>query len=483
MEDSERAADTGGPRTALLVDDDSRTIAAMSELATQRKLDLRVANTIAEARFAIRNQAPHIVLCDIVLGDGNGLELLAEIDTTKTDLVVLAGATEIDSVLTAMRKGALNYLPKPVDVVRLGKMLDEVEMVRGVTGVLSESMGAAKRAGKFGALVGRSPEMMRVYHQILRVASTDATVMVQGETGTGKELVAEAIVKNSRRRDEPFLTLNCGGVSSSLIESELFGHERGAFTGADRRHLGIFERAANGTLLLDEITEMPLDLQVRLLRVLENRHFTRVGGERSIATQVRVIAATNRLPEVAIREGKLREDLFYRLGTFPIHLPPLRDRPGDAILIAEKFVEFHNASSTTRKHLNSEAKDWIARQHWTGNVRELRNVIERGFIMADSVIDVAALENEIDGPVAKGPRRPARTPGEEIVPPRTPAGSRSDPIVVRVGSSIAEVEKQLILATLRHFANDKGKAALALGISVKTLYSRLAVYRESASSD
>jgi len=397
--------------------------------------------------------------------------------------VVLAGATEIESVLTAMRKGALSYLPKPVDVDRLGKLLDEVELVRGAKGALSESMGAAKRAGKFGALIGSSPEMMRVYHQILRVAATDATVLVQGETGTGKELVAEAIVKNSRRRDEPFLKLNCGGVSPSLIESELFGHERGAFTGADRRHLGIFERACNGTLLLDEITEMPIDLQVRLLRVLENRQFTRVGGERLIATQVRVIAATNRLPEVAIREGKLREDLFYRLGTFPIHLPPLRDRPGDAILIAEQFVELHNLSSRTPKHLNSEAKAWIARQHWTGNVRELRNVIERGFIMADSEIDVAALENESESTITKGPHRPARQNEGISVNPRTTAGLRTDPIVVRVGSSIAEVEKQLILATLRHFGNDKGKAALALGISVKTLYSRLAVYRETSSSD
>jgi two-component system, NtrC family, response regulator AtoC len=480
---SDRTIESGSdyPRTALLVNDDGMTIAAMSELAAQRKLDLRVATTIGEARFAIRNRAPHIVLCDIVLSDGSGVDLLSEIDTSTTDLVVLAEDSGIDSVLAAMRKGALNYLPKPVDAARLGRMLDDVAALRIAKDRLSESLQEAKRAGTFGALIGRSPEMLRVFNLILRVAPTEATVLIQGETGTGKELVAEAIVHHSPRRNEPYVLLNCGGVSPALIESELFGHERGAFTGAERRHLGIFERARNGTLFLDEITEMRMDLQVRLLRVLESKEFTRVGGEKPIAMNVRVIAATNRPPEEAIRDGKLRADLFYRLGTFPIHIPALRDRPGDAILIAEGFVERHNRVAKTSKSLTTDARNWISRQRWEGNVRELRNVVERGYIMSNATIDVAELEHVRASVDSKSPqsRNEAMSDdrGNRLVYPAAASG----PMQFQVGASIAAMEKQLILATLRHFDDDKQKAAHALGISVKTLYSRLSAYRESAS--
>jgi DNA-binding NtrC family response regulator len=478
----------GSPRTALLVEDDEATTSAMVALATRESFEVEVASTFAEARAAIKQRAPHVVLCDIVLPDGNGLELLSDIDPLKTDLVVITGKASIDTVVTALRRGALDYLTKPVDVARLRQILNDVAVARGGAQDRAASLDEARRTGEFGKLVGRSPEMLRVYHQILRVAPTEATVLLQGETGTGKEMVATAILNLSPRSNEPFIPLNCGAVSTNLIESELFGHERGAFTGADRRHLGVFERAQNGTLFLDEITEMPMDLQVKLLRVLEGREFTRVGGEQVITTNARLIAATNRAPEDAIREGKLREDLFYRLRVFPIQLPPLRARTGDALLLAEDFVRRRNRETGKKKRLSDAAKAWIEKQLWPGNVRDLRNVIESAHIMADELIDVGSFDGEgipheisndadaVDGSISdrvevsadamESQRRDALDDGE---------------ILIRVGSTIADAEKALILATLKRYDGDKSKSARVLGISIKTLYTRLSVYNASPS--
>jgi DNA-binding NtrC family response regulator len=310
--------------------------------------------------------------------------------------------------------------------------------------------------GRFGGMVGASDAMQRAYDLIVRVAPTSSTVLIVGETGTGKELVAETIHQLSRRSAEPFVPINCGAVSPTLIESELFGHERGSFTGADRKRKGIFERAHGGTLFLDEITEMPSELQVRLLRVLETGTLTRVGGDEAITADVRVLAATNRDPGNAVKDGKLREDLHYRLNVFPIEVPPLRERHGDISLLAKHFLERLNNEAGTTKSFTPAALERLEEHHWPGNVRELKNAIERAHIIAADRIDSDSL------------------PLRDLATAATEASGQ-----LPVGSSIADVEQQLILATMERCRGDKKRAAEILGISLKTLYNKLGSYDEA----
>jgi DNA-binding NtrC family response regulator len=295
--------------------------------------------------------------------------------------------------------------------------------------------------------------MQKVYDLIVRVARTDATTLITGETGTGKEVVAQTIHQLSRRHREPFLPVNCGAVASSLIESVLFGHERGSFTGADRQHKGYFERAHRGTLFLDEVTEMPLELQVRLLRVLETSQVVRLGATEPIRVDVRVISATNRGLERAVSDGKLREDLLYRLNVFPIQLPALSDRREDIDLLAAEFLGALNRAEGSSKRFTAGALERLRTYAWPGNVRELKNVIQRAFILAEEMIDVDALPlGGVDKP-------------------------QESTIVLKVGLSVAETERRLILATLESFRGDKHRTADVLKISVKKLYNRLREYR------
>jgi DNA-binding NtrC family response regulator len=306
--------------------------------------------------------------------------------------------------------------------------------------------------GRFGRLYGSSTAMQDVYRKIDKVAPTEATVFVTGESGGGKELVARTIHERSNRSRGPFVAINCGAIPSNLIEAELFGHEKGAFTGASRNHRGCFERAENGTLLLDEITEMSLDMQVRLLRVLETGRFMRVGGDSEMRANVRIIAATNRDPHEALREGKLREDLLYRLAVFPLALPPLRERDGDAELLAEHFLQQLNAEAGTDKQFSRAALVTIRTHQWPGNIRELKNAVHRAFIMADEDVelDLAGL----------------------ACPP-----IEGECLRVPIGTPLAEMERQAIFATLDHCAGNKRRAAEILGVSLKTLYNRLAAYQ------
>jgi DNA-binding NtrC family response regulator len=315
--------------------------------------------------------------------------------------------------------------------------------------------GVAKDA--FGQLVGTSQLMREVYDHISRVAPTSATVLIVGESGTGKELVARTLHDLSRRRHGPYIALNCSALSPMLIESELFGHERGSFTGADRRHHGVFERAMRGTLFLDEVTEMPCELQVKLLRVLETGTFTRTGGETPIAIDVRFLAATNRRPEEAVRQGKLREDLYYRLKVFQLSLRRLRDRAEDVPLLAEHFLRQTSTIEGQAKRFTPEALAMLAAYAWPGNVRELKNAVYSAYILAGAEITVECLPVEI------------------ILPTPPPAPGRNIP--VSIGMTAAEAEQRLILATLSHFTGSKSKTAETLGISLKTLYNRLQEYR------
>ncbi|MEM7482489.1 MAG: sigma-54 dependent transcriptional regulator [Acidobacteriota bacterium] len=308
---------------------------------------------------------------------------------------------------------------------------------------------------RLGLLWGASPPMRGVFEKIVRVAPTRALVLLTGDSGTGKDLAAQTIHRLSRRVDEPFLPLSCGALSPALIESELFGHERGGFPSASRLHKGHFERADTGTLLLDEITEMPFELQSKLLRVLETGTLLRIGGDKPVKVNTRVIATTFQTPKAAVERGDLRQDLLYRLSVFPIHMPPLRERGEDITLLAELFLDRLNESFEGDRRLTPEALAILQGHEWPGNVRELENVIHRAFILADGeAIDARCLPEEIGGRAHSG---------------------RS--LHFRLGSSIADVERKLILASLDYFDGNKRKTADVLGVSLKTLYNRLNAYR------
>ena len=445
---------------ALIVEDDPKTRQALAELVALEDFTARAVGTLAEAREELDRERPDVVLCDVVLPDGQGTELLAEQPERRSlvEFILITGNASVDSAVEALRLGAYDYLTKPVDVPRLRALLNGLRRTLELKREVSSLRGELRQLGCFGPMVGTAPAMQEVYDLIERVAPTEATVFLVGESGTGKELAAEAVHRLSRRRRAAFLPVHCGAISANLVESEIFGHERGSFTNAHRRHQGYFERASGGTLFLDEITEMPVELQVKLLRVLETGRLLRVGGTEELDVDVRVIAATNRDPEEALAEGRLREDLYYRLQVFPIRLPPLREREGDVEHLAVHFVAELNRQHGGHIRISPEALEYLAQHSWPGNVRELRNVIERAYILAHREITLRCLPPDL---------------GE--------AGAASGPVVrLRVGMSLAAAEQQLVLATLGELGGNKQAAARMLGISTKTLYNRLQRYAGSA---
>jgi len=442
---------------ALLVEDEAASLSALAELVEAEGFSTDAASTVGEARERLARRPPDLLLADLQLPDGSALDLIEALAEVPCETVLITGHASVDTAVQALRLGVSDYLTKPLDVPRLKAILAGVARTRELKDEIASLRGELRRLGRFGLLVGVSPGMQRVYDLIARVAPTDATVLVTGESGTGKEMVAETLHQLSRRRKGPFLPLNCGAVSPSLIESELFGHERGSFTGANRTHKGVFERASGGTLFLDEVPEMPVELQAKLLRVLETSSFNRIGGERPVKVDVRIVAATNRRPEEAVAEGKLREDLLYRLSVFPIHLPPLRERREDVGLLAEHFCDLLNQREEgAPKRLAPEALERLAAYGWPGNVRELKNLIQRAFILADQEIGVDCL-----APAVAGGRDGAEEQG----------------LAIEVGTSVAEAERRLILATLDQLGGDKRKASATLGISLKTLYNKLNAYK------
>jgi DNA-binding NtrC family response regulator len=437
---------------ALIVDDDEDFLLGVSALIGKEGFTTSTAPTLRNAREEVGKSVPDVVLLDMFLPDGSGIEFLKELqELPRTEVVMVTGHGSIDSAVEATRIGAAHYLTKPVDPDRIKAVLAGVAQTRELREEIGSLRSELRKLGRFGPLIGASPAMQRVYDLISRVARTDATVFLVGETGTGKELVAATIHEQSARRKEPFIPLNCGAVSPNLIESELFGHERGSFTGAERLHRGHFERAHKGSLFLDEVSEMPIELQVKLLRVLETGSLHRVGGQQPVAVDVRVIAATNRVPDEAIADGKLRHDLHYRLNVFPIHLPPLRERVDDVELLAEYFLADLNREHGTKKEFTRAAIQRLRGHPWPGNVRELKNLVHRAFILAEDTIGLDALSLGVE-PVA------------------------DSSLNVKVGASLDEVERRVILATLEQCDGDQRKAAAILKISLKTLYNRLNAY-------
>jgi DNA-binding NtrC family response regulator len=448
---------------ALIVDDDAKFRAALAEVVETQGFTTVTADSLAAARSGMSRKAPDVILTDLMLPDGSGLDLRGDPgDGPRPEFILITGHASVDSAVEALRGGVLDYLTKPVDLPRLKAVLANVLRTLGLKEEIGSLRGELRKLGRFGPMIGGSPSMQAVYDRIARVAPTEATVLVTGESGTGKELVAETLHELGSRRKGPFVPVNCSAVPPNLIESELFGHERGSFTGATQQHRGVFERAAGGTLFLDEITEMPAELQARLLRVLEARTLTRVGGEGSISVDVRLVAATNRSPEQAVKQGSLRQDLYYRLNVFPILLPPLRERGEDIVLLAAHFLDELNQAGGAAKRLAPIARDRLLRHTWPGNVRELRNVVQRDHIMA---VDELRMEPLVGAPA-----------------PELPLGGAGNEDGVQAGMTLVEVERRVILATLERCGGDKRNAAQQLGISLKTLYNRLNVYAGRESS-
>ncbi|CAM2160970.1 MULTISPECIES: sigma-54-dependent transcriptional regulator [Paraburkholderia] len=440
----------------LIVDDDAETREALAAVVGEDGLTTAQAGDLREARIQLIRQMPDVVFTDLKLPDGSGTDLFQDLDPRSgVELVVITGHATVETAVDALKNGAIDYLVKPINLQRVKAILNRLPRAGDLKAEIGTLRGELRRMGRFGLMLGNSPVMQDVYDQISRVAPTPASVMLVGESGTGKEVAAQTIHQLSLRRKHEFLAVNCGAISPNLIESEMFGHERGSFTGADRQHKGYFERANGGTLFLDEITEMPIELQVKLLRVLETGMFMRVGTTKEIETDVRLIAATNRDPEQAVAEGKLRLDLYHRLNVFPINLPPLRERGKDVELLAQAFLDELNERHGTKKQFPPAVREMLAAYPWAGNVRELKNYVQRAHIMSGNEGDLTAavpLQISLSKPVA------------------------GTAVTIPFGTSLADADRQLILATLEQCGGVKTRAAEILGISLKTLYNRLVEY-------
>jgi DNA-binding NtrC family response regulator len=402
-----------------------------------------------------------VILTDLVMPNMDGLWLLRALRAELPDcpVVLLTGRGTIQTAVQAIKEGAYDFIEKPLEVPRLRivleRALEKKETMREVQ--LLRRRLAALAPGT--DMIGTGPAMQRVFELVKRVAPSNASVVLTGESGTGKEIVARAVHNLSPRKDKPFVALNCSAIPATLIESELFGYERGAFTGADQRRMGNFELAHNGTLFLDEIAELPLELQAKFLRVLEDHKIRRLGGRSEVEVDVRVICATNRDLKEEIRRGRFREDLYFRLHVFTIQLPPLKERREDIPLLVHHFIEKFNGETGKRVQGVSPAALGVLQSYaWPGNIRELRNTVERAMIL-------------VDGDVI----------GEEQLPPDM-QGSRPEAAMLRVplGMAIDRVEKEYILASLQKNGGNKARTAEILGISEKTLYNKLNRYAAEA---
>jgi two-component system, NtrC family, response regulator HydG len=435
----------------LLVDDEPDFVSATRELLTLHGHSVDTAERLDDARKILGNDGPEVLLLDLMLPDGNGLELLEELRGSSVKRVVfITGHPGIKSLIKNVSGPSVTYLTKPIDSRDLMSALSDTH----ISSATGDDEGERLH---FGLLIGESASMRGVYEQIDKVARTDSPVLIVGETGTGKELVAEAIHRSSGRTGR-FVAVNCGSLSRDLAGSELFGHEKGSFTGAVRRHLGFFKRADSGTLFLDELAEMPVELQPHFLRVLERGVVLPVGSEQEEPIDARVIAATNREPRKAIADKALREDLYFRLSVFPIALPPLRERVEDIPLLVEHFLRLASGEDALPRRFSDASMARLKAYHWPGNVRELRHVVQRATIMSDQGASELVLPDRFESPF--GEQRQGLT----------------------IGRSIRDVERELIMRTLEHLNGDKKAAAETLGISLNTLYNRLNAYDNNGAS-
>jgi len=450
----------------LIVEDEENERSGLAELVSSWGYRVETACDGVEGLEKAVQWSPSIVVTDLKMPRMGGMELIGHMadQAQAVAVVVVTAQGTIDSAVQAMRIGAYDYITKPIDTSRLRTILGNASALLGTRAELEATRRRLRDTGSLGQLNGASRKMQEIFRLIEMVAPSTASVLITGASGTGKELVARTIHELSSRKDRPFVAINCAAIPETLMESEIFGHEKGAFTGALERRTGCFELAEGGTLLLDEIGEMPVGTQAKLLRVLEDRKFRRLGSKVETRVDVRVLAATNKVPDEAVARGELRSDLYYRLNVFNIHMPPLREHKEDIGGLVELLLTEMSEKHGRKVGAVSEAVlNQFNSYSWPGNVRELRNTIERAVIVCDSgVIETKHLP-----------------PGFGQAPLRTAA---NDPDAVRlgVGTTVEEAEKMLILKTLEATSNNKTRAAEILGISLKTLHNKLKEYGSTA---
>jgi DNA-binding NtrC family response regulator len=442
----------------LVVDDHAASAEGLRDYLQEWGYETRCSPGAIEALSTLGSWRPEAVVCDLLMPPGpGGLELLRQVRNADPwiGFIMLTGNGTIEDAVQAIREGAFDFLTKPVDLDRLRLLVSRLAERNEMRSEVTRLRRKLATIGDEGAVVSRSPHMRRVMELVERVAPSSASVLITGESGSGKDFVAQTLHEQSGRSAAPFVAVNCPAIPEALLESEMFGHERGAFTGALAERAGLFEHAGSGTLFLDEVTEMSPGLQAKLLRVLETRRFRRVGGRDERGAEFRVVAATNRDPETAVRQGRLREDLYYRLNVFHVAVPPLRERREDIAPLAARFVAAY-AEQNARgvEGLSNDALSALETYDWPGNVRELRNAIERAVVLARGpVIELSDLPQQIARPVV------------------AIEAARSGMV-----SPLHEVERKAIFDALESFSQNKTHTARALGISLKTLHNKLKRY-------
>ncbi|HMD60395.1 MAG TPA: sigma-54 dependent transcriptional regulator [Opitutaceae bacterium] len=468
----------------LIVEDESVVRNVLTEIFLRRKCTVATAANLAEAQALVAQDVYDLMMLDIRLPDGDGQRFLEDVAMLpeRPLVVMVTGNGTVESAVACMRAGAFDYVMKPFTPSQIDVILKKAQsygQLLQVNRLLSDG-----DQDEEGCLIGRGPSMTRLRQLIDRVAPTDATVFISGESGTGKEMIAREIYRRSPRRQQPFIKVNCAAVSENLIESEFFGHERGAFTGATERREGRFELANNGTLLLDEVSEIPGNLQAKLLRVLQEREFERVGGNRTIKVNVRLIATSNRDLMKHVEAGSFRLDLFYRLNVFPVHVPSLRERTDDILPLAEHFLGRY-----ARKHgvrpagFANSAKAAMLSYGWPGNVRELQNTVERAVILSENGRPVTSAGLGLPASLSSGSAVVSFDEGDDL--PEAPPEAANQGVSVAPGGSVLTldaIEKQAIQAALNQTGGNRTRAAALLGISIRTLRNKLQEYKESGGS-
>ncbi len=457
---------TRQPINVLIVDDEESQRAPLAAMVSAWGFNVETAADGQEALEKMASFPPNVIVTDLMMPRMDGFELMKRLngDGEMPPAIVLTAFGNIETAIQTIHDlGAFWFLEKPIQPAALRVLLERAASQNQLSQEAERLHRVLSYSGVLVDMVGASPQMQQVFTTIQQVAPSKAAILVTGESGTGKELVARAVHQLSPRRAGPFVAINCAAMPETLMESELFGHEKGAFTGALERRAGCFELAQHGTLLLDELVEMPSGTQAKLLRVLEDSRVRRLGGKSEISVDVRVIAATNRTVDDALKKGDLREDLYYRLNVFQIALPPLRQRLSDLPVLTETLIAHLNKKhSTNVSGVTQEVTDAFKKYSWPGNVRELRNVLERAVIMAgEGTIQMAHLP--FDFGVSVGSRQP-------------PQVFEPDSVRLPVGTTVGEAEKALIHLTLTHTKNNKTRAAEILGISLKTLFNKLKEY-------
>jgi len=441
----------------LVVDDEVNIRCALVTMLEKKGHQVRGVATAEEGLAQLEAASAELVITDLRMPGIGGMEFLRRLKGTwpDTEVVVMTAYGSIDTAVEAMRCGAYDYLTKPIDRERFPIVVDKALERHALTTENKQLRDRLETRTRFDQMVGESEPMQRVYSLVEMVADSDVTVLLTGESGTGKELISRAIHHKSPRADGPFITLNCGALPDNLFESELFGYEKGAFTGAMATKMGRFELADGGTLLLDEVGELSLKSQVDFLRVLETKEFRRLGGTKLITVDVRIIAATNRNLEEAVKQGDFREDLYYRLNVVPIRLPPLRDRADDVPLLVDRFLAECSAQHHREpKDVSREAMRLLRLYGWPGNIRQLRNLMERLVVtVKDAMIQPEHLPEEI-----QASKEDART------------------MVVTLGTSLDQLEREVIHRTLTEITNHREKAAKLLGISLRALQYKIKEY-------